>query len=90
MISNSPHLGKITLQECAVGFSLVHSRCAPCVRLAAHTSEKACEYIDRWTRWAKPKDRERWRRIAISLSDRAVSWVRRSGVRQFADCGRLP
>jgi len=40
--SNSPHLGKITLQERAGGISLVHLRYAPGVRLAAHTHEKAC------------------------------------------------
>ena len=40
--SNSPHLGKITLQERAGGISLAHSRYAPGVRLAAHTHEKAC------------------------------------------------
>ena len=42
MTSNSPHLGKITLQERAGGISLVHLRYAPGVRLAAHTHEKAC------------------------------------------------
>ena len=42
VISNSPHLGKITLQERAGGISLVHLRYAPGVRLAAHTHEKAC------------------------------------------------
>jgi hypothetical protein len=40
--SNSPHLGKITLQECAGGISLVHLRYAPGLRLAAHAHEKAC------------------------------------------------
>jgi AraC family transcriptional regulator len=42
MTSNSPHLGKITLQERAGGISLMHLRYAPGVRLAAHTHEKAC------------------------------------------------
>jgi AraC family transcriptional regulator len=40
--SNSPHLGRITLQEHASGISLVHLRYAPGVRLAAHAHEKAC------------------------------------------------
>jgi AraC family transcriptional regulator len=40
--SNSPHLGKVTLQERAGGISLVHLRYAPGVTLSAHTHEKAC------------------------------------------------
>jgi AraC family transcriptional regulator len=39
---NSPHLGKITLQEHAGGISLVHLRYAPDARLAIHAHEKAC------------------------------------------------
>ena len=42
MTSNSPHLGKISLQERAGRISLVHLRYAPGIRLAAHTHEKAC------------------------------------------------
>lgn len=42
MTPNSPHLGKITLQEHADGISLVHLRYAPGVRLAPHAHEKAC------------------------------------------------
>jgi AraC family transcriptional regulator len=41
LTSNSPHLGKITLQERAGEISLVHLRYAPGVRLSAHTHEKA-------------------------------------------------
>jgi AraC family transcriptional regulator len=39
---NSPHLGRITLQEHAGAISLVHLRYAPDVRLATHAHEKAC------------------------------------------------
>ena len=42
MTPNSPHLGRITLQEHAGAISLVHLRYAPDVRLATHAHEKAC------------------------------------------------
>ena len=46
MTSNSPHLGKITLQERAGGISLVHLRYAPGMRLAAARPRESLRCLD--------------------------------------------